>query len=113
MAGWNHFRSAAMASWMTFVVVIFINGMLRTLGFPILADLVGLTLLLAGFVLGVTALFGITRYGRRGILMPAITGLLLNALFLFIWATNFGSPNGCVAAIHGRVGGVGFRNSRA
>jgi hypothetical protein len=39
--------------------------------------------------LGIAALFGIRKHGRKGILAPALAGLVLNGLLLFIFITNF------------------------
>lgn len=43
---------------------------------------VSLFLLIAGFILGIVALFGMRKHGRKGILLPAILGTVLNFLFL-------------------------------
>jgi hypothetical protein len=41
------------------------------------------TLLIAsGFILGISALFGVRRYGRKGILGRAIVGIVINGLLL-------------------------------
>lgn len=55
-----------------------------------------LLLLIAGFILGIVALFGIHRHGRKGILLPAILGTVLNALFLA------GGIVAILASIHAR-----------
>ena len=85
----KHFRTAATLSWAMFIFVIAANVTLRSAGFRTVSDLVCLALLLAGFALGIIALLGVTRHGRQGILIPSIVGLVLNGLFLFVWATNF------------------------
>lgn len=43
---------------------------------------INLVLVLAGFVLGVVALFGIRRHGARGILAYSLCGVVLNGLIL-------------------------------
>ncbi len=51
---------------------------------------VGLSMLLlivVGFILGIVALFGISKQGTKGILAPAIVGIVINGLlilFVFI-----------------------------
>ena len=52
-------------------------------------DFLTLLIALIGFVLGVIALFGIRRHGRKGILAPALTGLGINGFLLLVWVTNF------------------------
>jgi len=41
---------------------------------------------LVGFALGVGALCGIRRYGTKGILVPAIIGIILNGLIILLAA---------------------------
>jgi hypothetical protein len=55
---------------------------------PLLTDLLGIAVVLAGFVLGIVALFGLKRHDQQGILRPALIGLVLNGLFLLIAYTN-------------------------
>ena len=45
--------------------------------------------LIIGLVLGVVALFGIRKHGTKGILAPALVGILINGLLLFIFVSNF------------------------
>jgi acyl carrier protein len=45
--------------------------------------------MVAGLVLGVIALSGIRKYGAKGILAPAVVGIGINGLLLFIFVTNF------------------------
>ena len=52
-------------------------------------DLVALLLIIVGLVFGIIALFGIGRHGSKGILIPAIVGIIANGLLLFIFITNF------------------------
>jgi hypothetical protein len=42
-----------------------------------------------GFLLGFVALFGIRTHGKKRILAPAIVGIMINGLLLFIFITNF------------------------
>lgn len=45
-----------------------------------------LLLVIAGSILGIVALFGIFRHGRKGILAPAIIGIILNGLLVLMGA---------------------------
>jgi lipopolysaccharide export LptBFGC system permease protein LptF len=55
----------------------------------IIIEVIGLVLALVGLSLGIAALFGIKRYGRKKILAPALTGIVINSLIVLIWVTNF------------------------
>ena len=81
----------ARASWIAPLLIVGANIIL---GRTPVASAVGVTILafvLAGIGLlaGVIALFGIGRHGTEGILIPAIIGILLSAVFLFLIGTNF------------------------
>jgi len=54
-----------------------------------LIEIMALLLALVGLLLGVAALFGIRRFGRKKILAPALTGIVINGLIVLIWVTNF------------------------
>ncbi len=83
-SSYNRFRQLARASWMSVVIACGANLLLqaannnaaahgsRMIG----AALAGL-LALVGIASGITALFGIHRHGRKGLLWPAITGVCL------------------------------------
>jgi len=45
--------------------------------------------MVVGLALGVIALFGTRKHGIRGILAPALAGIIINGLLMFIFATNF------------------------
>ncbi len=77
-----------MASWSIFILFIIVNSKLRSVGAPIIADLVSFSLVVSGFVLACVGLFGVARHGRKGILIPAIVGLILNGLFILVGLTN-------------------------
>lgn len=51
--------------------------------------LVVLTLVLSGITCAIYAMCGIPKWGRRGILAPALTGLILNGLFLGLFVLGF------------------------
>jgi hypothetical protein len=78
-------RQAARASWISFIFAFAFFMMLHPLqGSPlqfIILRAVPLLLLL-GFALGLIALFGIRKHGIKGILMPAVIGLILNGVLI-------------------------------
>jgi hypothetical protein len=39
-------------------------------------------------VFGIVALFGVSKYGKKGILAPAIVGIIMNGLLLSFVVTN-------------------------
>ena len=82
-------RALARASWVLFIVMFGVSAAGRVAGFGVPTDVVALLLLLAGFGCGTVSLFFISSQGRKGILIPALIGLILNGLFLLVWATNF------------------------
>jgi tetratricopeptide (TPR) repeat protein len=53
-------------------------------GSLILGDL-AILLFVFGILFGLTSLFGIKNYGRKGILLPGITGIILNSVFLTLF----------------------------
>jgi hypothetical protein len=48
-------------------------------------------LTLVGFVFGIAALFGIRRHGTKGILLPALIGIILNGLIIVMFITMIAS----------------------
>jgi len=46
-------------------------------------------LIIVGLAFGIIALFGISQHGSKGILAPAIVGIIINGLLLLIFVTNF------------------------
>jgi hypothetical protein len=78
-------RQAAKASWISFIFALGCLALLEHLKRSLLENIIGITLLflpLLGFVLGLIALFGIRKHGIKGILLPAVIGLVLNGLFM-------------------------------
>jgi hypothetical protein len=61
----------------------------RQIGARVIIELVALLLIVVGLVFGIVALFGISKHGTKGILAPAIVGIIINGLLLFIFVTNF------------------------
>ena len=86
----NAFAQAAKGSWIICVVVLLLNSFgKRMVGLEVVLDLVAFAGIVVGLTLGVVALFGIRKYGTKGILANALVGIVLNGLFLLIFVTNF------------------------
>ena len=88
-------RQAAKASWLApFIAIVmgfFGNALAnsnpdgpssRTVSLVVGA--LALIIVLAGLILGVLALFGIKKHGARGILVPAIVGIVLSSGYLYL-----------------------------
>ncbi len=85
-------HQAAKASWSTVVticILLVFSGAARQPKVTLFVETLSFLLMVAGLALGIFALFGIRTHGRKGILAPAIVGIVLNALLLFIFVTNF------------------------
>ena len=85
---WPH--HAAKASWAAFVVVIVMlmfSGSVQAA--KAILDLVAIILAVVGVLSGIVALFGISKYGIKKILWPALVGIILNGFLVFIWVMNF------------------------
>ncbi len=80
---------AAKASWVGPIFIFFIFVFGHQVKARVVLELIALVLMAAGFCLAIAALFGIRKYGRKGILAPALVGFVLNGLLLFIFITNF------------------------
>src|SRR5579885_2297265 len=80
---------AAKGSWASpvIVVVLFVFG--SSVSSRVILELIALVLILVGLGLGTIALFSIRQHGTKGILAPALVGLVINGLLLFIFITNF------------------------
>jgi hypothetical protein len=82
-------RKMAKASWVIFLVAVIGNALLARVGMRVLNELLALLLAITGFVFAIASLILIAKVGRKGILAPALIGLILNGLLLTIWITNF------------------------
>jgi len=82
-------RQAAKGSWVSAVIVFLLLAFGGRTGARAVLELVALLLIVAGFVLGVVAIFGIRKHGKKGILAPALIGIIINAVLIFIFLTNF------------------------
>jgi len=80
---------AARASWLGPVVIFVLFAFGHQVEARVILELIALALILAGICLGIIALFGIRKHGKKGILAPALVGLIFNGLLLFIFITNF------------------------
>jgi hypothetical protein len=85
--GWA-FQSAK-ASWCCPIIIYCLMAVGRQSGSAVLLDLIGLALMIFGFGFGIIALFGIPKYGSKGILTPALAGIICNSLLVAIFITNF------------------------
>jgi hypothetical protein len=82
-------HQAAKLSWVCPILVFVLLMFSRQIGARVIIELVSLLLIVLGFVFGVIALFGIRTHRKSGILAPAIVGMIINGLLLFIFVTNF------------------------
>jgi hypothetical protein len=91
----SFFHQAAKASWLAPVIAIIANFFLRNAReLDQRAAIMGLFLVALyglGLILGVLAMTGIPKHGRRGILIPALIGVVLNAGILVIVVAVFAS----------------------
>jgi len=62
-----------------------------------------LCLLVIGLILGVIALFGISKHGTKGILAPAIVGVIINGLLISFVVTNFITSRARAMQQHGGI----------
>jgi len=86
----------AKASWVAFLVTLGVGYISRATGLETANAVMALgmtivyaLLLIGGFAFGIAALFGVRKYGRRGILLPAFIGSTLCLLEFVIGTENF------------------------
>jgi len=82
-------HQAAKASWASAVIVFVLVAFGGRTVARVVIELVAFVVMLVGVALGVIALFGIRKHGTRGILAPALVGMAINGLLVFIFVTNF------------------------
>ncbi len=82
------YYQAAKGSWASSIIVFFLLVFSST-GAKVILELIALLLILAGLSLGIIALFGIRKHGTKNILAPALVGIIINGLLLFIFINNF------------------------
>ena len=83
------FHQAAQFSWVSVLCFAGIIGFTGQVLAPVVRELFGMLFLLVGFVCGIVALFGIRKHGVKGILAPALVGLVMQSLIISIFVTNF------------------------
>jgi uncharacterized protein (TIGR03067 family) len=89
-----HFaQTAAKASWILFLitlVVVMLSPRLHSIsGAIILLEGVAFLTMTAGAICGIVGLLCMERVGAGKVLLPALIGIILNGLLLFIFITNF------------------------
>ena len=92
-------QQAAKASWLAPLIVIMFNFVIKNASLPasqarsLVIAVVSLFIYLGGLVLAIYALSQVGSAGRKGVLAPALAGLVLNGLFLllvcFVAVSNF------------------------
>lgn len=81
-------HQAARASWILPIVAAIASNLVRPSS-ALFADLIMLALIVSGFALGLIALFGVSRVGRKGVLVPAVVGVILNFGLISLFVKNF------------------------
>ena len=82
-------HQAAKLSWICPLIMVVINIFAKQTGSSVITELLALVLIAAGLVFGIIALCGIPKHGPRGILGPAMAGLVINGLLISIFVSNF------------------------
>lgn len=82
-------HQAAKLGWASPIIVFVLLAFGGQVASRAVIELIALLFVMVGIVSGVIALFGIPKYGSKGILAPALVGIILNGLLLFIFVTNF------------------------
>ena len=81
-------HQAAKSSWASGVLVIILLAVGRRVA-PVFVEFAALTLIGVGVICGIAALLGIRKHGAKGILAPALLGLVINGFLAFIFISNF------------------------
>jgi hypothetical protein len=82
-------HQAAKLSWACPIIIFVLLMFNRQIGARVIIELVALLLIVVGLIFGIIALFGIPKHGTKGILAPAIVGIIINGLLLLIFVMNF------------------------
>lgn len=82
-------HQAAKLSWACPIIVFGLAVFGGHVGSALVIDLIALLFILVGLISGIVALSGISRHGKKGILIPALIGIIINGFLLFIFVTNF------------------------
>ena len=91
LRGASFYQGAAKLSWALPLILAFGGVLVRNAGSAaaVTFDMLRILAAFVAFVAAVVALFGVKRFGTKGILTPALIGLILNGLLLVIAGTNF------------------------
>ncbi len=82
-------QQAAKASWMIFILIIFISVFGHKVAMlKVITELLIMLLSVTATILGIIALCNIPRYGTKKILFPAVVGIILNSFLILIFITN-------------------------
>lgn len=83
-------HQAAKLSWVCPILVfVLLAAGKQVAGATGVIELIAFLLMVIGLIFGIVALLGIPRHGATGVLAPAIVGIIINGLLLFIFVTNF------------------------
>jgi hypothetical protein len=85
-----------------FVLLIFGRQIVARKAIALVASS-ALWLLVIGLILGIVALFGISKHGTKGILGPAIVGIIINGLLISFVVTNFITSRARAMQQHGAI----------
>ena len=81
-------HQAAKGSWASGVIVVILLAVGRRAA-PVIVEFGALALIAVGLICGISALFGIRKHGAKGILAPALLGLVIHGFLAFIFVSNF------------------------
>src|SRR5262245_30976873 len=102
----NYAQRTARASWQMFFVVAILAVVASRVprGLPafIVESLAFLTMV-AGLICGLVAIAGISKVGSARVLWPALAGIILNGLLIFIFLTNFFAARNAAQQVHARA----------
>ena len=106
-ASFSHY--AARISWVCPIITIVIFVALILGGHIIARKAIALVassalcLLIIGLILAIVALFGISKHGTKGILAPAVVGIILNGLLLSFVVASFVTSRARQMQQHGEI----------
>src|SRR6267154_4829288 len=73
-------HQAAKLSWVCPIIVFVLVTFGGHIGARVIIELIALLLIVVGLIFGIVALIGISKHGSKGILAPAIVGIIINGL---------------------------------
>jgi uncharacterized membrane protein YsdA (DUF1294 family) len=68
-------------SLLVFALLIFDRQIVARKLTPMIVE-VALLLIVAGLIFGMVALFGVSKHGKKGILVPAVIGIIISGLLI-------------------------------